>query len=318
MTVLEPERIFAIASETCRQNFTRRSFTLDHRLCGHELFSLDRLALAAERALSSMPGEQLFASAGDQGTLDSNFAEMGERKSSPEIISNLSGARAWSKLSKINVFDSDYADLLEDILADFYVISELPPESVSDASLTVFLTSPRVVTPFHIDHEANILCQISGDAKTLCVFPPDDREVVSLGQIESFYVNDINAAKYRPVIQSHGVEYVLTAGTALHIPPLAAHWAKNGDDISISLSLSLCMHELEKRARVHQVNYHLRKIGLQPKEPGDSFFDNAKAGILSIFSKRHPQTYNERVFSAVQRLRSPGRFARQALRKFAR
>lgn len=283
---------------------------LKHKLAGSSLFTLDRLAKAAERAQASGQGAR-FLAAGNGGELGSRFEGMGSRESLPELIVKLPEVGAWSKLSGINTFDSDYADLLSDALADLRDLTGQPELRPSLAHFTVFMTSPNVVTPFHMDHEANILSQIAGGEKTFCAFAPDDREVVSLPQIERFYVKDINAATYDPRLQSRGKEYRLVPGTAVCVPPLGPHWVTNGNDTSISLSLTLCFPELERRARIHQVNYHLRQLGLNPGEPTSGLFDSAKAGLLALLSVRSPRSSRELVFSGVERLRRPGRILRQ-------
>jgi hypothetical protein len=55
------------------------------------------------------------------------------------------------------------------------------------------------------------------------------------------------------------------------------------------------------------VNYHLRKVGLRPTEPGFGSFDNAKANFLAALSKRKPKTHRDLLFSGVERLRLPAR-----------
>lgn len=300
-------RVFATDLEAFRQHFKVRSFPLQHRLAGHPLFTLERLALAAERAMTAGQAAR-FQASGNQGRLGSRFEIMGKRESCPELIVNLAQAKAWSKLSAIDDYDADYADLLSDALADLREMTGDPRLQVSHAHFTVFMTSPDVVTPFHMDHEANILSQISGNKKVFCAFPPDDRELVPLSVIERFYVKDINSAQYDPRLQSRGTETRLLPGTAVCVAPLAPHWVQNGNETSISLSLSLCFPHLERRARIHQVNYHLRRVGLTPAEPAAGWLDNAKAWFLATLAKRNPRTYHDLVFSGVERLRSPGRW----------
>jgi hypothetical protein len=303
-------RVFATNLESFRYDFQSRSFVLNHGLAGHPLFSLERLALAAERAMKSDHGSH-FLAFGDQGNLTSRFDRMGSRMRSPDLIADLANAKSLSKLSAIDTFDPDYADLLSDALADLRDMSGRPDMKISHANLTVFMTSPNVITPFHIDHEANILSQISGGEKTFCTFEAKDRELLTLEEIESFYVNDINSAKYRSHLEHRGIKYNMEPGLAVCVPGLSPHWAKNGNSTSISLSLSLCLPELEKRARIHQVNYHLRKVGFHPTEPGMGRLDNIKAKALALLSMRHPKTSQDVVFSGVRRLRSPGRLLRR-------
>jgi putative methyltransferase (TIGR04325 family) len=298
-------RIFSADKGVFRRDFGIRSFALEQNLHTTSLFEPKRLALAAERALAGGYGDR-FAVAGNEAAIASGFASMGERARRVEAVADLGAANSWMKLSSINLYDSDYADLLRDGLADLRELSADPVlDHISFAHMTVFMASPNVVTPYHIDHESNVLSQVAGGKKVVCVFPPDDRELLLQEEIEAFYVSDLSSAKYKPNLQGRGVEYAMHPGMAIHHPPLAPHWVKNGDDVSISVSINFCMPPLERRARVHQMNYHLRKLGMHPPEPNSGFRDDLKSGFLSLLSKRNPNTYQEVVFSGVRRMRKP-------------
>ena len=45
----------------------------------------------------------------------------------------------------------------------------------------------------------------------------------------------------------------------MHHPPLAPHWVKNGDNVSVSVSVSFCIRSLDHRAKVYQANRLLRR-----------------------------------------------------------
>jgi hypothetical protein len=66
------------------------------------------------------------------------------------------------------------------------------------------------------------------------------------------------------------------------------------------------MKTLEKRARVYQANYFLRKMGLKPVPPGLSpLRDTLKWRVISTMEHRHPKTFSEVVHAPVTRLKSP-------------
>jgi hypothetical protein len=132
----------------------------------------------------------------------------------------------------------------------------------------IFITSPRRVTPYHIDRECNFLLQIRGE-KTIYVFDQNDREVLPVEEIERFWAVDNNAAVYKPEFQNRAKSYRLVPGNGVHIPVNAPHWVQNDDNISISLSVNFTWNDFE-RANVHRANFLLRKIGLNPRPPKES------------------------------------------------
>jgi hypothetical protein len=73
---------------------------------------------------------------------------------------------------------------------------------------------------------------------------------------------------FRDEYQAKAVTFELTPGYALHVPSLAPHWVKNGDDVSISFSAGFVTQGYERRDGVHQVNALLRRWGLRPRPVG--------------------------------------------------
>ena len=80
-----------------------------------------------------------------------------------------------------------------------------------------------------MDHESNFLFQIGGE-KEVNLFDPADRSVLSEREIETFYIGELNALRYRDEIQSKAMVYQLKPGQAVHHPPMAPHWVRNGSD----------------------------------------------------------------------------------------
>jgi hypothetical protein len=137
---------------------------------------------------------------------------------------------------------------------------------------------------------------------------PSDRDVLPEDQVERFYSGDFEAAQYRPELQSRGTIFRLEPGTVVHHPPLAPHWVKNGDNVSVSVSIGFCMQPIDRVARVYQVNHFLRRFGLRPTPPGRSAFrDKLKIAGVGILSDSNPSTPDRILFSGLSRLRAPPR-----------
>ena len=172
------------------------------------------------------------------------------------------------------------------------------------AFVTLFVSSPNEITHYHMDHTWNFLLQLSG-RKTVHLFDQHDRNVLRQVDIENFYAGVSNLARREGI---EGVAYDLQPGEGVHHPVNAPHWVQNGPVVSVSLSLGLCLYQSNKEAKVHQVNYLLRKLRLDPIAPGKSVMrDDAKQRLINLFSDRDATSFNSVVYSGFQRLTLPAR-----------
>jgi ribosomal protein L16 Arg81 hydroxylase len=102
----------------------------------------------------------------------------------------------------------------------------------------LFLSSPGVETPVHIDPEHNLLLQIQG-SKTVIVEDRSRGSVVSNAQVRAFYRDEVGfrlrlKEDWRGVFDAHH----LAPGDGLFIPHVAPHAVTNGLELSISLSFT--------------------------------------------------------------------------------
>jgi hypothetical protein len=294
------------------RDFNVKSFLFRHSLGGNPLFKLPRLQVLAERMLER-GALQKFVALGGQATGGMKFADMRPQAKLADTVGRLEDGGSWLKLSSVNVIDSEYDNLLHALLRDIEELSGAPlRQHITWASMTIFMASRGIVTPYHIDHESNFLLQISG-RKQITLFDPADRVLLTEDEIERFYRGDIEAAQYRPELQSRGSVYELEPGAAVHHPPLAPHWVKNGDNVSISVSVGFCLRSLDLRARVYQVNHLLRRFGLRPTPPGQSGLrDRMKIAGVGLLSDSSPTSREEMLFSGFSRLTAPARFLKRA------
>lgn len=300
-------------------NFNQRPFKFNHTLHLGGLFEIPRIVELAKRmtekngnlcALNFKHGS--IATKFGDGDEDRKFSAMSPTERLIETVSHLNENGTWIKLHRAQDYDADYARVVETITSEIENLSGWPMrEDMTFVSMTLLLSSPGIATPFHIDHETNFLFQIHG-SKDVCLFPANDRQLVPDAEIERYYSGNFDAACYRREMQDRGTVYRLAPGEVVHHPPLAPHWVKNGDDISVSISINYCMRSLEKRARVYQANYFLRKMGLKPVPPGLSpLRDSLKRKVLSTLEHRHPTSFSEVVHAPVNRLKSPLRAVRR-------
>lgn len=288
-----------------RQAFNRRSFTFGHALAGHPLFTLPRLAQVAGTMLAAGDKRRFLALGGESASAASTFASMPRAQRVASTIEGLGTSRSWVKLSSTDVFDPEYRALLGRVLTELSQLSGIDLDAeMSWSSLTVFLASPRVVTPYHMDHESNFLLQVAGE-KDLYLFDRNDPTVLSERDIERYYLGDFHAARYRDELQARAAAYQLVPGVAAHHPSLAPHWVRNGAEVSVSVSVGFCLRSVDRRARVYQVNHYLRRLGLHPAAPGRSALrDRVKSGALGLLSSRGATTPDEIIYSGLNRLRA--------------
>ena len=312
-----PERKLRADPVTFGNFFNRRSFTFAHSLADEPLFALPRLARLADTMLAAGDQRCFLALGGEAATAASPLSSLPRRQRLASTIADLAAQRGWVKLSSADRFDPDYRALLEQLLDELATLGGFARRAeISWSSLTVFLASPGIVTPYHMDHESNFLLQVAGE-KDLFLFDGGDPAVLSEQDIERYYLGDQLAARYHADLQPRAAAYRMVPGVAAHHPPLAPHWVQNGAGVSVSVSIGFCMRSFDRRARVYQVNHYLRRLGLQPTTPGCSVLrDRLKSGALGLLGKRRPTTPDDIMYSGLKRLRrltAPLARARRAL-----
>lgn len=267
-----------------QERFNRKSFEVAHHLASHPLFNLERLMQLTKLVRETHPSDAYY-DAGDIG-VSTRWEDAPKGVFSiEEAIERIQTAGAWVLLKKVQ-YDPEYKVLLDDTMAELKALigKDLGPYIKRD-EMIIFITSPKRISSYHIDRECNFLLQIHGE-KTIHVFDQKDREVLPETEIETFWASDNNAPKYKPQYQNRANTYVLRPGTGVHIPVNAPHWLQNGDDISISLSVSFQFKD-SVLANLYRANYFMRKLGLHPSPPGagpirDAFKKVGFAGVVKM------------------------------------
>ena len=251
--------------KAARERFNRHSFEVSHRLSSHPLFQLPKLMELAERTGKSRPDDLYF----DMGEVrpGQRWDQIPEaRFSAVEAMQQLESSDAWF-IFRHTQRDPEYKELFDRGLREIKEIGGDAIDSlIRQQDIIIFVTSPKRVTPYHMDRECNFLLQISG-TKTVHVFDRDDREVLPDEEIERFWAVDNNAPVFRPEYQDRAISYKMTPGTGVHIPVNFPHWVQNNDNISVSLSVNFQFLD-SMRANLYRSNYYLRKLGVRPSPPG--------------------------------------------------
>jgi hypothetical protein len=256
--MFEPEAVARL-----RSIYPEEAGLLRHQACRHPLLTLEALVGLAQR----IPAENVEYYRGDVpigiGGADTPSNGLGIA----DTIRRIEQCGSWMVLKYIER-DPEYAALLQTALAPLReAVGEATGEMLKEQGF-IFISSPGAVTPFHFDPEHNILMQIRGQ-KTMTVYPPSDPRFAADESHEAFHSEGGHRnLPWRDEFGSAGRPVRLTPGDAVYVPVKAPHWVKNGDEPSISLSITWRSKWSYDEEYARSLNRLLRKAGLTPAPPG--------------------------------------------------
>ncbi len=284
-----PEQIIETDVSNFRENFNSSHFMFSHNLAGHPLFEIPRLVELANTMLSQGRANKIQSYI-SKVPVEQKWNQRPGIKQINEAIAHIGESDSWVMLEDVQV-DPEYAALVNQIITELETLTGKPlRKQMTWLGAYIFIGSPNSITPYHIDSELNFLFQIQGE-KDMSLFNQSDRSVLSEEEIEKFYVGDLNVANYKEENQSKARVYHLQPGKGLHHPILAPHWAKNGNNVSVALSILFYLRPYDLKARIYQVNSYLRRLGLKPTPPDKSALkDRLKIFALGLLSDRRPKS----------------------------
>jgi hypothetical protein len=271
--------IFEFSNPRFREDFDEKPFEFKHSFAAnHPLFSRERM-----RRLVTNPATKnsVYYNAGDI-RVDQRWDAVPERtKPVEEVFDSVEDSGAWIALLRVNE-DPEYNVILEECLAE---VKRLSGREIDDDKKTqeadIYITSPGRVTMYHVDPICNFLMQVSGE-KQIHIFDRNDREVLPEEDLERYWTLKDYAATYPSELEHRAEVFTLRPGTGVHIPLNNPHWLKNGNSISVSLSINY-QYKDKRRKNVYQANYYLRKMGLKPRPLGSSeFVDYMKVSAVTV------------------------------------
>lgn len=252
------DTILNIDAAGFEDSFGRAPIAVNRSLTRHPLLSVESIATLAERLPESSVEHNL---ANLPKVADPNAVI---RRDEPvgEIARNIETNGSWMVLKNIEV-DSDYKSLLDACLDEV-----APYVSQRDGGMTeregfIFLSAPGSMTPSHTDPEHNFLLQVRG-TKQMNVgrFPDPETEQLALEQALGGGHRNVDWEPADPVA------FDLEPGDGVYVAPHAPHWVQNGDEVSVSFSITFATPASQRKRRVHSINARLRRLGLSPTPPG--------------------------------------------------
>ncbi|MGH6812923.1 MAG: hypothetical protein ACREDM_11480 [Methylocella sp.] len=245
------------------RDWNRASFSFTHKLAGHPLFELESLVALTRR----MPKCADFAywSNGMEGP-GNHWGARGKSVSLQDTIAGITDNNSLV-LIKHSWQDEVFGPVLQSCLSEAVELCGARMRNdVILGNATILIASPNRVTPYHFDGDCNFLAQITGNKK-LHVFNGTDRTLLTQIELERFCAGDINSARYRPDREKDAAVYDLGPGDGVHIPYRAPHWAQNGGNISVALSMNYELRSEDRNSDLYRVLYWARRAGRNPPGP---------------------------------------------------
>lgn len=268
---LSERNLLSLDEDVFRSRFDRRPFTISHYLADHPLLTLPSLIELSKR----LPESNVRYNRADVAVSQAVYSAPKTGLSIQETIRQIQECGSWMVLRFVEQ-DPEYRALVDQCLDEIQQFSDPIMPGMFKREGFVFITSPGGVTPFHMDPEYNFLLQIRGK-KTASLLDVSDRSIVSEELLEKFLSGDEYKHDFKEEYPDKAFTSELNPGEGLHFPLNWPHWVKNGDEVSISFSITFRSPVSERREIVYKVNNYLRKRAINPRPFGQSgLIDSAK------------------------------------------
>jgi hypothetical protein len=280
-----------------------KTFSFQHSLGNFPGLSIPNIQKLTRRLLEEKRFDQVYCRALDGSKNDTISAD-----AVLATLQSFETAGAWLRLTRVDEINEEFREISETFYSELSTLLNQDIKSqVMKTFVTLFISSPGAVTPYHIDHTWNFLLQIGG-LKTVHLYDQTDPRILRQQDTEAWYWNRFSLERNDAV---PGIAYNLTPGDGVHHPVNAPHWVQNGPEISVSLSFGMCLHASNDDAKVHQINFLLRKLGLNPVPPRKSGWrDRFKTSAVNLISDRNPNSFDEVVYSGQRRMERVLKMAR--------
>ncbi|QWG25227.1 cupin-like domain-containing protein [Bradyrhizobium sediminis] len=256
--------VLTAENHALKRDFPSKPFAIRHRLAGHPLLNLPRIAQLA----SELPRDLIEYNSGKVAISQDPDAIPSVDLDPVEVVKRIETAGAWMVLKRVENAP-EYRKLLKDTLLS--VARARGFNSLLDAGFEqvegfIFVSSPNSTTPFHLDSEDNFFVQIHGE-KYFTIYDNNDRAIVSDEEIERSMTKHRNL-KYDERFASRGIEFHMFAGDGCYVPYQWPHWVRTADSHSISMAITWKTREVRRVNDLHFFNSMLRGIGLPQQPPG--------------------------------------------------
>lgn len=261
-------------------DFPEKHFQFNHDLAHHPLFKIERLLTLAGKLHPSCVEYNSGGADISQDPMTTPYTDL----SPEETIKNIETCESWLVLKYVEL-DPDYRELLFNTIHQIVPMEQLKKFGAHQLEAYIFISSPCAVTPFHFDDEHNFLLQIRG-SKQFHSWTKTGGGKATPEDLERYYLGGHRNLPIREHAEIADEIYQLQPGDGLHVPVHSPHWVLNGDQVSISFSVTFRSIDLSREALVHQLNGKLRSFGMNPKPYGENkVIDNTKYRFTHLIKK---------------------------------
>lgn len=180
------------------------------------------------------------------------------RKKMDAALDTLPTCDARIKLSGIAEY-LDYGGVVRQVTEEISMATGVDfHKDFYPCTATLFLSSPGILTPYHIDSECNFLVQIQGE-KLFHSWDGTNREIVPSAHLEEFW----QGIAFREKTTRQPQDFHLEPGNGIYNPPFFPHEVYTCGAPSISLSLGYDP-KASAEPEIHRMNSMMRKLHLHP------------------------------------------------------
>ncbi|UJA19970.1 transcriptional regulator [Thermoleophilia bacterium SCSIO 60948] len=258
MTITAGNRLRIDAAEF-RRHFAHDSMAVRHSLLDDPRMSLDSLGELADRH----PSERIEQNRGAISEVAAADAAERSDLSPGEIARTIETNGLWMVIKNIEL-DPRYKALLDELLDEVEPIVAGAEGGMKQREGFIFLSAPNATTPSHTDPEHNFLLQVRGLKHMVVGKFPDER--TRQLEIENKSSGGHRNIDWKPV---DPIDYEMSPGDGVYVPPHEPHLVRNGPEASVSLSITFRTPATERVARASSINARLRRMHLSPKPPGE-------------------------------------------------
>jgi hypothetical protein len=232
-----------------------------HSISEHPLLQIDQLVELAKR-LESKGRIRAHTNDAEAGTSFGDASDLHPVKAPlVQTIEHIEAAGAWMSLLNVQT-DPLYRQLVDDVLGSIHPQVEAKDPGMSYRGGWIFVSSPRTVTPFHIDKEHNFILQISGQ-KTVYVWEPDDVRVVSERARDRFHSrHKRDLVVWREEFRELAHCFKIGPGQGAYMPSTSPHMVEVGEEPSITMSFTYYTDSTRRDNLVHKVRGRLSEFGV--------------------------------------------------------
>lgn len=175
-----------------------------------------------------------------------------------EAIESLDTSNARIRISGIAEY-LDYGDIVQRITRELSTATGINfHKKFYPCIATLFLSSPGICTPYHIDSEYNFLVQLQGE-KLFHSWDGNNRKIVPTTHLEEFW----QGVAFRERTTEPPQVFRLQPGNGIYNPPFFPHEVYTCDKPSVSLSLGFDPRAADE-PEIHRVNSMMRKLHMHP------------------------------------------------------